>query len=236
MPSSTHLRLVYSLLKPAVRCAARFGVPVRAVADLLRLAMYEELSNQGVPLNEIAERMGQTARNARSLRARLNDDFFAAEKQVGLAREIEDLVAERPLPQSALAARLSRVGANELDGAIAALVQQGRLELDAEGRLKLGKKYVVLSSERFHNRIDALNHHLATMYRSVIERLVTDNAETAMIKTVSFSARPAELGAFMKRLEGQIRQEVSTLEEAAEFEGGETRFSLGLCITPMDDG
>lgn len=236
MPSSTHLRLVYSLLKPAVRCAARFGVPVRTVADLLRLAMYEELSNQGVGLNDIARRMGQTARNARSLRARLSGDFFAAETQVGIEREIEDVIAEHPMSEPELAKRFSAATAADVNTAVAALVRQGRLERDAEGRLKLGKKYVVLSSDRFHHRIDALNHHLATMYRSVVERLVSDNAETAMIKTVSFTARPSELSAFMKKLEGQIRQEVASLEEAAEFEGGETRFSLGLCVAPTDEG
>ena len=70
------LRLVYSLLKPAVRCAARFSVPVRTVSDLLRLAMYEELASQGLSVGEIADRLGQTSRNVRLLRQRLDGDFF----------------------------------------------------------------------------------------------------------------------------------------------------------------
>ncbi len=229
------LRLVYSLLKPAVRCAARFSVPMRTAADLLRLAMYEELAKQGLSVSEIAARLGQTPRNARLLRQRLEEDFFQAEKQVGLPREIEDFISEQPSTSAELHAHFAQQPQETLDTAVEALLAQGRLELDGQRKLRTGAKYVVLSSEKFHHRIDALNHHLQTMYRSLMERLVADDARTAMIKTISFSAQPEAFAAFLKRLEGNLRQEIAQLEEQAAFEGDPSRFAIGLTATPSDE-
>ncbi len=229
------LRLVYSLLKPAVRCAARFSVPVRTVVDLLRLSMYEELANQGLSVSEIAERLGQTPRNARLLRQRLDGDFFDAEKQIGLLRELEDHVSRQPCSSAELAEHFAQHDHAAVEVGINALLAEGRLELDANGRLRTGAKYVVLSSEKFHHRIDALNHHLQTMYRSLMERLVADNSQTAMIKTISFTAQPQALAALLKRLEGTLRQEIAQLEEQAAFDGDESRFAIGITATPSDE-
>ena len=137
--------------------------------------------------------------------------------------------------QGALYSEFSHFPGEHVDTAVRGLLSQGRLELDDQHRLRLGKKYVVLSSDNFHHRIDALNHDLQAVYRSVIERLVTDNSRTAMIKTVSFSAKQDDLTNFMKHLEGRIRQEVAELEETAEFEGEQSRFSLGVCIAPVEE-
>ncbi len=229
------LRLVYSLLKPAVRCAARFSVPLRTAGDLLRLAMYEELANQGLSVSEIAERLGQTPRNARLLRQRLEEDFFQAEKQVGLPREIEDYISETPATAEQVRHHFAQHEPGAVDVAMESLLAQGRLDLDTGGQLRTGAKYVVLSSEKFHHRIDALNHHLQTLYRSLMERLVADNSQTAMMKTISFTAQPDALAALLKRLEGNLRQEIAQLEEQAEFEGKRSRFAIGVTATPTDD-
>ena len=60
------LRVIYSLLKPAVRAAASFRVPIRPLLDLLRLAYFEHLHRQGMSLDEIAAQFGQTPRHMRS--------------------------------------------------------------------------------------------------------------------------------------------------------------------------
>src|SRR5688572_32846204 len=85
------LRLVYSLLKPAVRAAARFGVPIRILDDLLRLAYFEHLERAGLSLKEIADRFGQSVRHMYSLQQQTRGDFLAAERDPGLGRAIEAL-------------------------------------------------------------------------------------------------------------------------------------------------
>src|SRR5688572_22289163 len=87
------LRLVYSLLKPALAVAARFKIPIRTLSELLRLAYYEMLEREGLSGAEIAERFGQTPRHMRTLAQKLRSDFFAAEQEIGVVREVEDAVA-----------------------------------------------------------------------------------------------------------------------------------------------
>src|SRR5512134_1051137 len=89
----TQLRFVYSLLKPAVRAAARFRLPIKTLVELVRLAYFEHLARQGLSTAEIAARLGQTTRHMQSLARRLETDFFRAERGAGLVREVEAFVA-----------------------------------------------------------------------------------------------------------------------------------------------
>jgi transposase-like protein len=230
------LRLVYSLLKPAVRAAARFGIPIRTLGELLRLAYFEQLSRSGLSVGEIAKRFGQTPRHMRSLAQRLKEDFFRAERDVGLAREVEALVAERTPSEEELAAALASWDPAEVRAAIAELVAEERIERDADGRLHMAKQYVVLRSDEFHHRIDSLNHLLDGTYRAVLHRLVFDDRETAMMKTISFSALPAELVGFLRRLEGELRRELAALDESATYQGqAEQRFTIALTLAPAGE-
>jgi hypothetical protein len=231
----TQLRLVYSLLKPAVRAAARFHVPVRTLTELLRLAYFELLIQEGLTQAKIARRFGQTERHMRSLAQRLRGDFFAAEKEVGIVREIENLVATQSATDAELKRRLRSYPASHIDEAIELLLSEGRI-VQSQGRLAIARKFVVLSSEKFSQRIDALNHFLDGMYRAAIARLVFDERHEAMIKTISFSAIPEQLGAFVRRLEGDLRRELAALEESAMFDAqSDRRYTLGLSLAPLLD-
>lgn len=230
------LRLIYSLLKPAVRAAARFGVPIRSLGELLRLAYFEHLSREGMSMTDIARRFGQTPRHMRSLAQRLKSDFFRAERDIGLAREVEAMVAAREPDRAALARALRTWDAAEVDAAVNELISEGRVESTPEGRLRMAQRYVVLKSDDFHHRVDSLNHLLDGTYRAVLHRLVFDNKRTALTKTISFSAIDEQLVAFVQRLEGDLRRELATLDEAATFEGeADRRFTLGITLAPAGE-
>ncbi len=230
------LRLVYSLLKPGVRAAARFGIPIRALGELLRLAYFEHLSRSGMSVADIAKRFGQTPRHMRSLQQRLKEDFFRAERDVGLAREVEAMVAEKSPREEELMAALATWDRDEVRAAVAELIEEERIERDPEGRLHMARQYVVLRSDEFHHRIDSLNHLLDGTYRAVLHRLVFDDRETALMKTISFSALPEELTAFVQRLEGELRRELAALDERATFQGqAEQRFTMALTLAPAGE-
>lgn len=229
------LRLLYSLLKPVVRAAARFHIPMRTVAELVRLAYFEHLQREGLTQLEIAKRFNQTDRHMRSLARRLKSDFFAAEQDVGIVREIENLVAAtRPRPDE-LTAHFAQVSAAELDRGLTMLTNEGRVELASDGRLQAPARYHVLSSDQFHHRVDALNHFLDGMYRAVLHRLVFDDREGSMVKAISFTALPSSLQTFMARFEGELRKGISDLEEEAEYAGKtDARYTLGVALGPVD--
>ncbi|WP_437656803.1 hypothetical protein [Sorangium sp. So ce1182] len=229
------LRLVYSLLKPALRMAARFNVPVRAIADLVRLGYYEVLAKQGLSGMEIARVFDQTPRHMRSLAQRLNSDFFAAETDVGIVREVEEAVALNQPTKQQLPKLLPAADPEALDAAVAQLLSDERIEIGEDGHLSIGRRYVVMTSDGFNQRIDALNHHLDGLYRAAVQRLIHDERRAVMIKTITISACPDELDAYLKKLEGELRRELAALEESATFAGQSgQRFTLGLAVSAAD--
>lgn len=230
------LRLIYSLLKPALRGAARFGVPVRTMLELVRLGYFEVLSRRGLDSASIARVFGQTPRHMRSLSARLKTDFFSAETEIGLVRDIEERVAQKKLSAAELHKALKPADPQDIDAAIERLLREERIVPAENGRFALGTRYNVMASDGFVQRIDALNHHLDGLYRATVQRLVYDERRTAMIKTITISALPEELEAFLKDLEGDIRRRLAELEESAAFAGRtDQRFTFGLSVAAVDD-
>jgi hypothetical protein len=229
--------MVYSLMKPVIRAAARFRLPMRTLAELLRLAYFEHLSREGRAVGEIAEHFGQTPRHMRTLARRLESDFFQPERDVALVREVEALVGARsPMTDAQVVAALPSWDARDVHGAVARLVDDERLERDPAGQLCIAKRYVVLRSDEFHHRIDSLNHLLDGTYRAVLHRLVFDDRVTSLMKTISFSALAGELVAFVQRLEGELRRELAVLDENATFAGhGDDRYTLGITLAPAGE-
>jgi len=234
-PSESQLRLVYSLLKPMVRIAARFGVPVRTLGELLKLAYFEHLRReQGLPHAAVAARMGQTERSMRSLEQRLRSDFFAAESEVGLLRSIEDALATEPRTPQALTSALSSWDGLQIQTAIQQLLDEQRIKREPGGVLGVSHRYMTLTSDAFHQRIDALNHHLDTLYQAVVQRLLLNRRRRTMIKTISFDASAAALEAFAERLAESLREDIGRLE-ASEHDGPVERYSLGVTLAARAD-
>lgn len=234
--SEMQLRLVFSLLKPAIRIAGRFHIPVRALTELVRLAYYEHLAREGLDTAAIAERFGQTPRHMRSLAQRLASDFFTAERDIGLVREVEALVTSE-ITEQRVVDRLPAFAPDQVQRAIALLLEEGRIARADNGSLVPSPRYVVFASDKFVHRIDALNHFLDGVYHSVIQRLVFDNQETSMMKTLSFSAIRGDLIAFREWLTAGLRRELGELDEKATFQGeGDQRYTLAVAVTPIDTG
>ena len=224
---TAQLRLVYSLLKPAVAMAARFHVPMRTLSELLRLSYFEVLRREGLSQAAVGDRLGQTARHMRTLASKLKSDFFAAETEIGVVREVESEIARSRPTLKRLHESLPGWSTLEVDQAVEALLREDRVRRD-KNRLEPSPRYSVLSSEKFHHRVDALNHFLSGVTRAVTQRLIFEERDEAMIKTISFVARPARLQEFLRTLEANLRREIASLEEDAQFEGEGRRYVLGL--------
>jgi hypothetical protein len=229
------LRIAYSLLKPAIRAAASFRIPIKPLLELVRLAYYEHLHRQGMSTEQIAAHFGQTSRHMRSLAQRLDSAFFDAERDAGLAREVEAFCAT-PRALDELIAQLPAWSDEQVRATVDRLLDERRLERGDDGRLRAARRYVVMREEQFHRRIDSLNHFLDAAYRAVQHRLVRDDRARAMMKTISFSATEADLRAWVERLEGDLRRDLATIDEAAEFAGqADHRFTLCFGLAPKDE-
>lgn len=224
---TAQLRLVYSLLKPAIAMAAQFHVPMRTLSELLRLGYFEILRRQGLSQAAVGERLGQTARHMRTLARKLKSDFFSAESEIGLVREVESEVARSSPTLSQLHTSLPGWPEAAIERAVETLLAEGRIAREKR-RFVSSPRYLVLSSDKFHHRIDALNHFLGGVTRAVAQRLIFEERDEAMVKTISFVARPERFREMLKSLEANLRREIAALEEDAQFEGEGRRYVLGI--------
>jgi hypothetical protein len=207
--------------------AARFHVPMRTLAELVRLTYFEILRRDGHSQAKIGDRLGQTARHMRTLASRLKGDFFVAEREVGLVREVESEVARSSPTPKALGASLTAWSSEAVDAAVATLLSEGRI-VKKKGHLEIAPRYLVLSSEKFHHRIDALNHFLDGVTRAIAQRMIFEERDQAMVKTISFVARPDQFEELLRSLEANLRRDIARLEEDAQFEGEGKRYVLGV--------
>lgn len=230
-------RLIYTLLKPVVRAAARFDVSISNLADLLRVAYFEALLREyQLPISQIAKRFGQSERHMRSLSKRLASDFFLVEREVGLVREIEAVIASERPTRAELLRTFSTWSPQDVRAAVDKLETEARISVNSDGRLSTSEKYAVMRSDGFSHRIDALNHYLDGAYQAVLQRMVFDNSRTAMIKTMTFSAIGEELEAYLARLEGDLRRDFARLEESAQFAGkADEVYTFSLTLAPKSD-
>jgi hypothetical protein len=227
-------RVVYSLLKPAIRAATAFRIPIRPLLDLVRLAYFEHLHRQGMSTDQIAIHFGQTPRHMRSLAARLDSAFFEPERDAGLEREVEALAAT-PRTIDDLIDKLPAWPAEAIRAVVDRLIDEARLERDGH-RIRAAQRYVVMRDEQFHRRIDSLNNFLDAAYRAVQQRLVRDDRRRGLMKTISFSATAADLQAWIERLEGELRRDLAAIDEAAEFAGhADDRFTVCFGLAPKGD-
>lgn len=234
--TETQSRVVYSLLKPAIRAAAHFGVPIRTLTELVRLAYFEELKARDLSNAEIATVFGQTERHMRSLAGRLETDFFAAERDVGLVREVEADIASAELAPAEIVERFAHVPPKDVEAALRTLLSEGRVEQGEDGKLRTAKRYVTLKTDGFSYRIDAINHFLDGGYRAVLHRLIFNDERLATLKTISFSAMAHELQQVWSGLEGSLRRELAQLDESASFSGhAEERYTIALALAPVTD-
>ncbi|MEJ7733766.1 MAG: hypothetical protein WKG00_31795 [Polyangiaceae bacterium] len=173
----------------------------------------------------------------RSLARRLKSDFFAAEAEVGIVRDVEEAVAVHSPTRAQLPGLLPAAEPRRVESALAQLLGDGRVEMDADGHLRTGRRFVIMTSDAFHHRIDALNHHLDAVYQATAQRLIFDERTATMIKTITFSAAPQELDAYLKKLEGELRRDLAAMEESVSFSGKPNhRFTVGILASAAAPG
>ena len=121
-------RVIPAFLKPVVRLAARFKVPIRTVTDLAGLAYSQELREAGVTLHELSERLQISRRTSARLPASLRDRFVGPDVEGDLPSRIEFMLAVQPMSARRIR-QVLRFDGDAIDAAIESLVDEGRIRL-----------------------------------------------------------------------------------------------------------
>ena len=92
-------------------------------------------------------------------------------REIGLVREVESEIARSSPTLERLRASLPGWPEAAIERAVQTLLAEGRVTREKK-RLLSSPRYLVLSSDKFHHRIDALNHFLGGVTRAVAQRLI----------------------------------------------------------------
>ncbi len=237
-------RVMYSLLTPAVKLAFRLRIPVDRITEMVTLAYLAEMRRNGLTLKESAVALGKSHRTVNSIARKLREGFLTPDREAGLPRRIEFLVAAQPHSRDELleALRTGLHGNATLDPehvsqAIDMLLAEGRIRplADDPARYEPTSFYANLVRETLTRRMDGLNHLLEAVLDTVMARFF-DEDERAFARVLTFGAARDGAANLRQEVYDTLRLSTLDLEESAAAQGisGE-RYSLVFTMTPVGD-
>ena len=244
---SLQRRLVYSLLRPAVRLCRLFRLPLKALEELARLAYFEELRGRGEATQaEVAELLGTSLRTVTNLASRYRGDFLSPEHEVEAARRIEAALTEGPAKAAELAAKV-RLTEADVSRLLAGMDGAGRVRRQDDGqpdaRWEIDWRYVSLVEDDVQARIDGLNHQLDVVLATIRTRFLAgptaqgvDAPPAAMARTLSFVCTSEGMQTLADDLVRHLRRRCGDAEEDALRAGARDPYAVTLALAPMKDG
>lgn len=234
-------RLVFSLLRPAVRLCRFFRLPLKTLEDLCRLAYFEELRHRGdTPQAEIARTFGKSLRTVGTLERQYRTNFFAPERELEFARRVESVFEHGSRTTAEVEAALADdadATADEIERAVEGLLSAGRIVVEARDgdcpRYALDRRFISLVQSDLEARVDGLNHQLDVIAAAVRSRFLAPRRR-AIARSLAFVAHPDDVEALGEALVRALRDRCSDAEETALEAGGYERYGVTLALAPME--
>ncbi len=231
-------RLVYALLKPAMRLCRAFRLPLGSVEELCRMAYFEEIRLQGnASQAQTALLMGKSLRTVGNLEKQYRTDFLAPETELEHARQVEGAFDDEPLPLETVCDAVPHIDPDEVERILDGLVNVGRVHLHgANGgrQYVLDPSFVSLVRDDVDTQIDGLRHQLDVIVAAVRARFF-DRQRPALARTLTFVADPEEMEALGDAFVLDLRRRCIEAEEAALKRKGHGRYAVTFVLTPMND-
>lgn len=227
------LRVLYAMLRPAVRLATRAGVPLRALGQWSELGYFHELRRQGLKMREISAQLEISMRKAAQLSRALKDSFFEADRH-GLARRLEFMIWAEPLSLARMQQAMPDEAPEAVADALDALLKEGRV---VEAPSHTVMNYAVsrqasrLVQTRWIARLDALNQLLDTVSGAIQARFFEDDPH-ALARNLQLRVRREDLPELMRLYEAHLWPHLCALDEAAASDPDAVAIDLAICWTP----
>lgn len=229
-------RLVYSLLRAAVRVAARFRMPMDRFVQLSQVAYFEEHRHRAPKdLARVAQALDLSLRTAGTLNRRgKKDEFFRPEREIEPLRRVAAALKRGPKTQRALEQSLTDIEPPQLQRALEVLLENEWVE-------QQGQRYALRSGIRSYvhddmgRRIDGLNRQMDVLASSVWARFVTQDERPGLGRTWVFSAREEDLAPMFEKTVHNLRHQAIDLEEKALKEGGGQQYGITIALAPMKE-
>ena len=217
------------------RLAARLSMGLKDVKRLAELAYYHEGRRQGLKLREIAELMGVSAPKVSLLSRQFKAHFAEAEVAQGLHRRILMLLWAEPMTRQALGRALEAFEDGEVDGALEALIKEGRAKA-IEGRTTryaLDKASHRMVGGAWLARLDGLRNMMASV-ATTVERRMIDGDPRAFARSIQLDVLPEDIPRLKSFYEEALFPLLSDLNERAGRDEGAVTMHISILWAPED--
>lgn len=226
------LSVLATMLEPACTLARILGLSLDDLQELVSTGYFREYQNRGYSLRMMTRRIGKSLRSVATLSKRAGEAGPPLEgsEKVGFRRLATAAVARRsPVSMEELGREVRAASAEELQEAVALLVEQGILLWDGE-TLTSGANHLDLVRDDFDHRLASLRHMLTAVTHTVYQRFYTPAADgQALARVLTFDARPGALEELGAQVYASVREAVIAEDEAAS--GDDARVSASVTLT-----
>jgi len=226
-------RVLYAVVRPLVRLADAFRIPLSEVLDLVQVAYFHHLRDKGLRLADVGERLAISERSAKRLAKQLRETFLDADRRYDLPVKIEFMVWATPMSRAKVNQLLTGVDARSVDRVIDQLIDEGRL-VEEEGRtprLMVNQRVNTLVRDTWLTRIGGLNSFLGNLGDAVFGRFFRAEPR-AMARTLNFLIRREDREQLERFFMETLVPAVQALDEAGQADDDAERFRMSLCWAP----
>lgn len=228
-------RVVYSLLRAAVRVGFRLHLPLSQMVDLLEMAFFQEArETRGLELAAIARLFGRSLRTITTLNQRFRGDFFAPEHEVQLRRDLAAALATQPQTEAELRESFDRPE-SEISAAIEDLVRGRRILRDGDQLRRNPEDHDFFDETNLVGRIDGLNRQMDVLADTVWRRLIEPEGGTAAARSYVFAARGEEFDALVADVLAVLQARAIAADASAQEKGSGRRRGITIAATDLED-
>ncbi len=231
-------RVLYALMEPAGRLARVFRTPLTSFRDYAEVAYYHETKRHGMKMKDVAGLMDVSMSKVALLSRALKGNFLTDDASASLPRRIEFMLWAQPLTLAKIKQVLTDAKAQEVNRAIRELVEQGRVRKE---RRDANTVYALqITSDRrvwdsWIARVDGLQNAVRNVADAVYARFFLPPNDAAFARTLTFRARPEDLGRLRAFYEERLFELVTQLDTAAEDDPeNSVAISLSVFWAPYD--
>ena len=234
IPTDLPSRIVFALLRGPVRLAARIGMPLKAVVNLIRLAYYQELRERHPrDRKAVAEKLGISLRTAAALGAQVKAGITLPEEVHGFHRVVRERIDTRPQSRAALLDALDCDPA-QLDAVLDHLRDNGWAE-ERCGVWSVRSAVQSYVGGSLPQKIDGLSRQSEVVSDAAFKAFFGDPASVSTARTWVFHADPDAFVRFRDAAILTLRTDVVELDEHARASASSERMGVTVVFSRMSE-
>lgn len=208
-------RILYALATPLARLAARAGLSLNEVREVVDVAYYREARRRDLKMREIRELMDVSMSTATRLSRRLKSFFAQPEDEHGVHRRILALLWAEPLSATKVASAMADVDVDTVNRALSEMLADGRVDVEPgrTQRYALSTGVYRFTDHQPLARFQALNS-FATSVAHAVEARFFDDQEHAFVRTNRLRMRVCDLPLAREFYESSVHPFLAELDAA----------------------